>query len=118
MDGLKVLASGFQIDEKVKIEKLVTSMEGVLVSRTSSDVNFVIVKNVLAAKYKYIGDFLRTEAFEREERFTMQYAPLVKHLSFSQKLFWISLLPLMTNVGPVCSEEASCCTELVTSVLE
>ncbi|KAJ4901646.1 transcription coactivator [Raphanus sativus] len=76
MDGLKVLASGFQIDEKVKIEKLVTSMEGVLVSRTSSDVNFVIVKNVLAAKYKYIGDFLRTEAFEREERFTMQYAPL------------------------------------------
>ncbi|XP_018466675.2 uncharacterized protein LOC108838213 isoform X2 [Raphanus sativus] len=53
MDGLKVLASGFQIDEKVKIEKLVTSMEGVLVSRTSSDVNFVIVKNVLAAKYKW-----------------------------------------------------------------
>ncbi|KAF8103589.1 hypothetical protein N665_0188s0516 [Sinapis alba] len=53
MDGLKVLASGFQIDEKVKIEKLVTSMGGVLVSRTSSDVNFVIVKNVLAAKYKW-----------------------------------------------------------------
>lgn len=53
MDGLKVLASGFLIDEKVKIEKLVTSMGGVLVSRTSSDVNFVIVKNVLAAKYKW-----------------------------------------------------------------
>ncbi|CAH8354700.1 unnamed protein product [Eruca vesicaria subsp. sativa] len=52
MDGLKILASGFQIDEKVKIEKLVTSMGGVLVSRTS-DVNFVIVKNVLAAKYKW-----------------------------------------------------------------
>ncbi|CAN8234236.1 unnamed protein product [Cochlearia groenlandica] len=53
MDGLKVLASGFLMDEKVEIEELVTSMGGVLVSRASSDVNFVIVKNVLAGKYKW-----------------------------------------------------------------
>ncbi|EOA33580.1 hypothetical protein CARUB_v10019723mg [Capsella rubella] len=53
MDGLKVLASGFLMDEKAKIKELVTSMGGVLLSRASSDVNFVIVKNVLAAKYKW-----------------------------------------------------------------
>ncbi|KAG7587365.1 BRCT domain [Arabidopsis thaliana x Arabidopsis arenosa] len=53
MDGLKVLASGFLIDEKAKIRELVTSMGGVLLSKASSDVNFVIVKNVLAAKYKW-----------------------------------------------------------------
>ncbi|XP_010521303.1 PREDICTED: DNA topoisomerase 2-binding protein 1-A-like [Tarenaya hassleriana] len=53
MDGLKVLASGFQMDEKVKIGKLVTAMGGVLLGKASSDVNFVVVKNVLAAKYKW-----------------------------------------------------------------
>ncbi|XP_010471922.1 PREDICTED: DNA topoisomerase 2-binding protein 1-like [Camelina sativa] len=53
MDGLKVLASGFLMDEKVKIRELVTSMGGVFLSKSSSDVNFVIVKNVLAAKYKW-----------------------------------------------------------------
>lgn len=37
---------------KVKIEELVISMGGILLSRNSSDVNFIIVKNVLAAKYK------------------------------------------------------------------
>lgn len=37
---------------KVKIEDLVMSMGGVLLSRSSSDVNFIIVKNVLAGKYK------------------------------------------------------------------
>ncbi|KFK42130.1 hypothetical protein AALP_AA2G214700 [Arabis alpina] len=53
MDGLKVLASGFKIDEKVKIEELVVSMGGVLLTRSSSDVNFIIVKSVLAGKYKW-----------------------------------------------------------------
>ncbi|CAA7013438.1 unnamed protein product [Microthlaspi erraticum] len=53
MDGLKVLASGFKMDEKVKIKDMVTSMGGVLLSRASSDVNFVIVKNVLASQYKW-----------------------------------------------------------------
>lgn len=37
---------------QVKIEKLVTAMGGVLQTKASLDVNFVIVKNVLAAKYK------------------------------------------------------------------
>lgn len=37
---------------QAKIEKLVTAMGGVLHARVSSDVSFVIVKNVLAAKYK------------------------------------------------------------------
>lgn len=37
---------------QVKIEKLVTAMGGVLHAKASLDVNFVIVKNVLAGKYK------------------------------------------------------------------
>ncbi|KDP32858.1 hypothetical protein JCGZ_12150 [Jatropha curcas] len=53
MDGVKILASGFEVDEKVKIEKLVTAMGGQLHTKASSDVSFVIVKNVLAAKYKW-----------------------------------------------------------------
>lgn len=40
------------ISLQVKIEKLVTAMGGVLQSKPSLDVSFVIVKNVLAAKYK------------------------------------------------------------------
>ncbi|KAL0927051.1 hypothetical protein M5K25_001204 [Dendrobium thyrsiflorum] len=52
MDGVKVLASGFERDEKAMIEKLVTAMGGVLQAKAAMDVNFVIVKNVLAAKYK------------------------------------------------------------------
>ncbi|KAK7275609.1 hypothetical protein RIF29_16728 [Crotalaria pallida] len=53
MDGVKLLASGFDTDEKVKIEELVTEMGGVLHAKPSLDLNFVIVKNVLAAKYKW-----------------------------------------------------------------
>ncbi|XP_020573564.1 DNA topoisomerase 2-binding protein 1 isoform X2 [Phalaenopsis equestris] len=53
MDGVKVIASGFERDEKAMIEKQVTAMGGVLLAKTSMDVNFVIVKNVLAAKYKW-----------------------------------------------------------------
>lgn len=37
---------------QVKIEQLVTAMGGVLLTKASLDVNFVIAKNVLAAKYK------------------------------------------------------------------
>lgn len=37
---------------QVKIEKLVAEMGGVLHAKASLDLNFVIVKNVLAAKYK------------------------------------------------------------------
>ncbi|KAI9097870.1 hypothetical protein K1719_025641 [Acacia pycnantha] len=53
MDGVKVLASGFDMDEKMKIGELVNSMGGILHTKASLDVNFVIVKNVLAAKYKW-----------------------------------------------------------------
>ncbi|XP_024171770.1 uncharacterized protein LOC112177743 [Rosa chinensis] len=52
LDGVNVLASGFEADEKVKIKNLVTSMGGVLHTKTSLDVSFVIAKNALAAKYK------------------------------------------------------------------
>ncbi|KAC9819675.1 hypothetical protein E3N88_45223 [Mikania micrantha] len=53
MDGVKILASGFEVKEKDEIAKLVTAMGGVLQTKASSDVSFVIVKNVLAAKYKW-----------------------------------------------------------------
>ncbi|KAL0349386.1 UNVERIFIED_CONTAM: hypothetical protein Sangu_1166400 [Sesamum angustifolium] len=53
MDGVNILASGFEKDEKAEIAKMVTAMGGVLVTKASSDVSFVIVKNVLAQKYKW-----------------------------------------------------------------
>ncbi|KAL9446584.1 hypothetical protein AB3S75_014286 [Citrus x aurantiifolia] len=59
MDGVKVIASGFDVDEKVKIEKLVTAMGGVLQTKATLDVSFVIVKNVLAAKYKWALNILK-----------------------------------------------------------
>ncbi|XP_077224366.1 transcription coactivator isoform X2 [Tasmannia lanceolata] len=59
MDGVKVLASGFEKDEKVEIEKRVTAMGGVSHTKASLDVNFVIVKNVLAAKYKWATNVLK-----------------------------------------------------------
>ncbi|KAK4751984.1 hypothetical protein SAY87_020782 [Trapa incisa] len=77
MDGVKVLASGFEMNEKwmhnshlghckrweslkmeansifqADIEKLVYFMGGILQIKTSHDVSFVVGKNVLAAKYK------------------------------------------------------------------
>uniref|UniRef100_A0A803R0B0 BRCT domain-containing protein n=1 Tax=Cannabis sativa TaxID=3483 RepID=A0A803R0B0_CANSA len=59
MEGVKVLATGFEGDEKGRIEKLVTSMGGVFHSRASSDVSFVIAKNVLAGKYKFAVQVLK-----------------------------------------------------------
>ncbi|XP_016899871.2 uncharacterized protein LOC103487611 isoform X2 [Cucumis melo] len=53
MDGVKILASGFQEDEKAEIGKLVSAMGGVLYTKASLDVSFVIAKNALAAKYKW-----------------------------------------------------------------
>lgn len=46
---------------QAKIEMLVTAMGGVLHPKASLDVSFVIVKNVLAAKYKvwYLNIVLR-----------------------------------------------------------
>ncbi|KAH0768034.1 hypothetical protein KY285_003905 [Solanum tuberosum] len=59
MDGVKILASGFEMDEKVEIGKLVIAMGGVLQTKASLDVSFVIVKNVLAAKYKWAYNILK-----------------------------------------------------------
>ncbi|KAF5208153.1 Dna topoisomerase 2-binding protein [Thalictrum thalictroides] len=53
MDGVKVLLSGFEKDEKVKLEELVTAMGGIIQNRASMDISFVVVKNVSAAKYKW-----------------------------------------------------------------
>ncbi|XP_027159017.1 DNA topoisomerase 2-binding protein 1 [Coffea eugenioides] len=59
MDGVKLLTSGFEMDERAEIAKLVTSMGGVLQTKASMDVSFVIVKNVLAAKYKWALNVLK-----------------------------------------------------------
>ncbi|XP_057442668.1 uncharacterized protein LOC130734326 isoform X2 [Lotus japonicus] len=59
MEGVKLLASGFDADEKVKIEELVTEMGGILHTKASLDLNFIIVKNVLAAKYKWALNILK-----------------------------------------------------------
>ncbi|KAJ0973181.1 hypothetical protein J5N97_021140 [Dioscorea zingiberensis] len=59
MVGVKVLASGFEKDEKVKIEQLVTGMGGELHTKASLDIDFVVVKNVLAAKYKWALNVLK-----------------------------------------------------------
>ncbi|KAK6939923.1 BRCT domain [Dillenia turbinata] len=59
MDGVKVLASGFEMDEKVKIGKMVVAMGGILSTKATMDVNFVIAKNVLAAKYKWAINYLK-----------------------------------------------------------
>lgn len=59
MDGVKVLASGFEKEEKIKIEKLVTAMCGELRTKTSLDIDFVVAKDVLAAKYKWALNVLR-----------------------------------------------------------
>ncbi|XP_017241965.2 uncharacterized protein LOC108214466 [Daucus carota subsp. sativus] len=59
LDGVKVLASGFDMDEKNEISKLVTAMGGVLHMKASLDVSFVIVKSVLAAKYKWAVNILK-----------------------------------------------------------
>ncbi|GAB2289813.1 hypothetical protein Dimus_024119 [Dionaea muscipula] len=53
MDGIKVLASGFDQEERGKLGKFVIAMGGILHTKMSLDVSFVIVKNVRAAKYKW-----------------------------------------------------------------
>lgn len=66
---------------QVKIGELVTSMGGVLHTKASLDVNFVIVKNVLAAKYKvWLLKF-------------MFYIILNYLLVFKYLLFFIPLFP-------------------------
>ncbi|KAH6769080.1 hypothetical protein C2S51_014416 [Perilla frutescens var. frutescens] len=52
LDGVNIVASGFERDVKVSIGKKVTAMGGQL-TKASSDVSFVIVKDVFAQKYKW-----------------------------------------------------------------
>ncbi|KXG27960.1 DNA topoisomerase 2-binding protein 1 isoform X2 [Sorghum bicolor] len=59
MDGVKTLCSGFEKSEKVRIEELVTAMGGHLLTRHSMDVDFVIVKDVTVAKYKWALNILK-----------------------------------------------------------
>lgn len=59
MDGVTILCSGFEKDERAKIEQLVTAMGGLLQSKVSMDVNFVIANDVLAAKYKWALNILK-----------------------------------------------------------
>ncbi|CAM0874720.1 unnamed protein product [Alopecurus aequalis] len=59
MDGVTILCSGFEKDERAKIEHLVTAMGGLLQTKVSMDVNFVIAKDVLAAKYKWAVNNLK-----------------------------------------------------------
>ncbi|TVU26224.1 hypothetical protein EJB05_28761 [Eragrostis curvula] len=59
MDGVKILCSGFEKAEKAKIEELVTAMGGILETNRSMDVNFVIVKDVMAVKYKWAVNTLK-----------------------------------------------------------
>lgn len=59
MEGVKVLATGFEKLEKLKIESLVSAMCGELESKTLTNASFIIAKDVLAAKYKFSVSNLR-----------------------------------------------------------
>ncbi|KAJ1685865.1 hypothetical protein LUZ63_017255 [Rhynchospora breviuscula] len=59
MDGVKVLSSGFEKNEKVRIQERVCAMGGLLLDKPSLDVDFVIAKNVLATKYKWALNVLK-----------------------------------------------------------
>ncbi|CAI9266608.1 unnamed protein product [Lactuca saligna] len=59
MDGVNILTSGFEKEGKDELDKLVTAMGGLLQTKASMDINFVIVKNVLAAKYKWALNTLK-----------------------------------------------------------
>lgn len=52
-----ILGNAFQ----VKIEKLVTAMGGAFQTRATLDINFVIVHNVLSAKYK-VHEYFETSS--------------------------------------------------------
>ncbi|KAH6554724.1 hypothetical protein KP509_1Z311500 [Ceratopteris richardii] len=53
MEGVKVLATGFDKEEKAEIERIVNAMHGEIETKIISNVTFVIAKDVLAAKYKF-----------------------------------------------------------------
>ncbi|XP_057790006.1 uncharacterized protein LOC131006872 [Salvia miltiorrhiza] len=53
LDGVNIVMSGFEKDVKDAIRKKVTAMGGQMKKKASSDVSFVIVKDVLCQKYKW-----------------------------------------------------------------
>ncbi|KAJ4795230.1 DNA topoisomerase 2-binding protein 1 [Rhynchospora pubera] len=59
MDGVKVLTSGFEKNEKARIQERVCAMGGLLLDKPSLDIDFVIAKNVLATKYKWALNVLK-----------------------------------------------------------
>eukprot|EP00249_Psilotum_nudum_P027337 c34885_g1_i1 orf=42-1013(+) len=59
MEGVKVLTTGFERQEKLEIERLVAAMCGESHTKVSMDITFVIARNVLAAKYKWSLKILR-----------------------------------------------------------
>ncbi|MCO5604802.1 hypothetical protein L7F22_058974 [Adiantum nelumboides] len=59
MEGVKVLATGFEKTEKAEIERIIKSMCGEIESKAFTSVSFVIAKDVLAAKYKFAVSSLR-----------------------------------------------------------
>uniref|UniRef100_M8AX38 DNA topoisomerase 2-binding protein 1 n=1 Tax=Aegilops tauschii TaxID=37682 RepID=M8AX38_AEGTA len=65
MDGVTILCSGFEKDERARIEQLVTAMGGLLQTKVSMDVNFVVAKDVLAAKYKWAVNSLKKPIVNR-----------------------------------------------------
>lgn len=58
LDGVNIVASGFEEDVKASIAKKVAAMGGQL-TKASLDVSFVIVKNVFAQKYKWAVNQLK-----------------------------------------------------------
>ncbi|KAI3448827.1 hypothetical protein Pfo_005492 [Paulownia fortunei] len=129
MDGANILASGFEKDEKADIAKMVTAMGGVLHTKASSDVSFVIVKNVLAQKYKWALNNLKKPIVTtnwllqcwKEHRVVPQESYRV--LPFSGLTICVSGIPaderkeveklVMQNGGKYSAELTKRCTHLV-----
>lgn len=134
MDGLKLLASGFDMEEKIKIEELVAEMGGVLYPKPSSDLSFVIVKNVLAAKYKWALNTLKKpivtyewlKQCSDEHRFVPQES--YKVLPFSGLKICVTGIPadkrkemeklILQNGGKYSAELTKKCTHLISETPE
>ncbi|WCJ44425.1 transcription coactivators [Euphorbia peplus] len=132
MDGIGILASGFETDEKVKIEMMVTAMGGHLFTRATLDIGFVIVKNVLAAKYKWSINVLRKHAVTvnwlyqcwAEHRVVPQESYRV--LPFTGLLICVTRIPaderkeiektITQNGGKYSAELTKACTHLICDI--
>ncbi|KAL3631378.1 hypothetical protein CASFOL_024362 [Castilleja foliolosa] len=129
MDGVNILASGFGKDEKADIAKMVSAMGGVLLTKPSSDVNFVIAKNVLAQKYKWALNYLKKPIVTRnwllqcwKEHRVVPHDPF-KVLPFSGLTICVSGINsdecneieklVMKNGGKCSAELTKKCTHLV-----